>query len=341
MLRKATSNFSKTGKFLERFAGHKYYNTSTRALLEQQQLVNHQRNFNLIPILQYPLVSKFHTSLFNYKEFTMQNMQPVPGNAINISQARNNNIANQQGSNAEAAPATPANNQQQKQAHALHPSLQPVVLQPIAYVESCFREKNGCPRQPLLATLAKARIEISSKVFNNPYGTLEGIEGFSHIWIMFLFHLNDNIAANYVGSGQQQQQDEDAATTTSTSEEPAAAEQTQPEQQQQQQGKKNDGKASSGNSNAQQQQSSLFDKTSVRPPRMDGTRLGVFACRAPYRPNPIGITVAKLESIEKKQGNMILHLSGIDLVDTTPIIDIKYVFCFFLNLQFICKSFVG
>lgn len=56
-----------------------------------------------------------------------------------------------------------------------------------------------------------------------------------------------------------------------------------------------------------------------------GDRVGIFASRAPYRPNPIGITVAKLESIEKKNGNVILHLSGIDLVDSTPILDIKYV----------------
>lgn len=62
----------------------------------------------------------------------------------------------------------------QKNQNNLHPSLQPVVLQPIAYVESCFKEKNGTPRQPLLATLAKARIELSSKMFNNPIGTIEG-----------------------------------------------------------------------------------------------------------------------------------------------------------------------
>ena len=63
----------------------------------------------------------------------------------------------------------------------------------------------------------------------------------------------------------------------------------------------------------------------VRPPRLGGnTREGVFATRSPFRPNPIGLSSVKLERIEfdPKLGP-VLHVSGADLMDGTPIYDIK------------------
>lgn len=63
----------------------------------------------------------------------------------------------------------------------------------------------------------------------------------------------------------------------------------------------------------------------VRPPRLGGNvRKGVFATRAPFRPNPIGLSSVRLESIEwnTPQG-AVLHISGADLMDGTPIYDIK------------------
>lgn len=63
----------------------------------------------------------------------------------------------------------------------------------------------------------------------------------------------------------------------------------------------------------------------VRPPRLGGnTRLGVFATRSPFRPNPIGLSCVRLEKLEPNtpQGP-ILHVAGADLMDSTPIYDIK------------------
>ena len=63
----------------------------------------------------------------------------------------------------------------------------------------------------------------------------------------------------------------------------------------------------------------------VRPPRLGGnTRMGVFATRSPFRPNPIGLSCVRLNGIEQTahQG-MVLHVSGADLMDGTPIYDIK------------------
>lgn len=65
-------------------------------------------------------------------------------------------------------------------------------------------------------------------------------------------------------------------------------------------------------------------KPKVKPPRLGGNKsLGVFATRSPLRPNPIGLSVVRLESIEQESGRVWLELSGIDLLDGTPVLDIK------------------
>ena len=63
----------------------------------------------------------------------------------------------------------------------------------------------------------------------------------------------------------------------------------------------------------------------VRPPRLGGNvRKGVFATRSPFRPNPIGLSSVKLEKVEiDPKFGPILHVSGADLMDGTPIYDIK------------------
>ena len=63
----------------------------------------------------------------------------------------------------------------------------------------------------------------------------------------------------------------------------------------------------------------------VRPPRLGGNqRLGVFATRSPFRPNPIGLSCVKLERVElDTPEGPVLHISGADLVDGTPIFDVK------------------
>lgn len=65
-------------------------------------------------------------------------------------------------------------------------------------------------------------------------------------------------------------------------------------------------------------------KATVRPPRLGGNRrMGVFASRSGFRPNPIGQSVAKLLGIERRKGILRLRLGGIDLLDGTPVLDIK------------------
>ncbi|GAD30650.1 conserved protein [Photobacterium leiognathi lrivu.4.1] len=75
----------------------------------------------------------------------------------------------------------------------------------------------------------------------------------------------------------------------------------------------------------------LFDQNleagwrpTVRPPRLGGNeRIGVFASRATFRPNGIGMSAVELKGVRHENGNVIIELGGVDLVDGTPIVDIK------------------
>jgi len=65
-------------------------------------------------------------------------------------------------------------------------------------------------------------------------------------------------------------------------------------------------------------------KPTVRPPRLGGNkRVGVFATRSPFRPNPLGLSSVKLLGLENTKDGLCLRVSGADLMDGTPIYDIK------------------
>lgn len=129
----------------------------------------------------------------------------------------------------------------------------------IAHIRSDFSTKFGIPRQSGLVDELTARI-----VFTPPYrsqAALRGLEGFSHLWIIWEFS---------------KARREDWSPT-------------------------------------------------VRPPRLGGnTRMGVFATRSPFRPNPIGLSCVRLEGIRREpELGCVLEVSGADLMDGTPILDIK------------------
>lgn len=67
------------------------------------------------------------------------------------------------------------------------------------------------------------------------------------------------------------------------------------------------------------------DSPTVRPPKLGGnTRVGVFASRSPFRPNPVGLSCVRLERVEiRSDGTPVLHVAGGDLADNTPVFDIK------------------
>jgi tRNA (adenine37-N6)-methyltransferase len=79
-------------------------------------------------------------------------------------------------------------------------------------------------------------------------------------------------------------------------------------------------------------------KATIKPPRLNGTSLGVFATRSPHRPNPIGLSLAKIVRVDESAGE--IFFEGLDLVNGTPILDIKpYVaFSDAPSVDEVCKS---
>lgn len=134
----------------------------------------------------------------------------------------------------------------------------PFVLEPIGIIHSCFKEKFGIPRQPGLVREARATLELLPP-FDRPEA-VRGLEGFSHVWLVFIFH---TIA-------------------------PGAWQPT------------------------------------VRPPRLGGNRrIGVFASRSGFRPNPVGLSAVELAGLRFPNGRAVLDIRGNDLLDGTPVLDIK------------------
>lgn len=130
-------------------------------------------------------------------------------------------------------------------------------MKPIGVIHSPFKEKFGIPRQSGLVPDARGFLELLPP-YNRPEA-LQALEGYSHVWLQFVFHL-------------------------------AQRDQWVP---------------------------------MVRPPRLGGNRkVGVFASRSPFRPNPLGLSLVKLERVVTS-GRIGLELSGIDLLDGTPVLDIK------------------
>ena len=132
-------------------------------------------------------------------------------------------------------------------------------MKTIATIHNDFSSKFGVPRQPGLVPEV-----ISTIVFEPEYRVAEalrGIEGYSHLWVIWRFH---------------------------------------------------------------QAERESWSPT-VRPPRLGGNeRVGVFATRSPFRPNPIGLSVVRLVAVERDERlGAVLRVSGADMVDGTPVLDIK------------------
>ncbi len=134
-----------------------------------------------------------------------------------------------------------------------------LTLRPIARIHSDFTTKFGIPRQSGLVPEQRGEIVLEPEY--RDANALRGLEGYSHIWLLWGFSAV-----------------------------------------------KREGWA-----------------PMVKPPRLGGNRrMGVFATRSPYRPNPIGLSCVRLDKLEARPGmGTVLCVSGADLMDGTPIYDIK------------------
>ena len=135
-----------------------------------------------------------------------------------------------------------------------------MIINPIAHIRTEFSEKFGIPRQSGLAASLRGTIVFEPEYRNAD--ALRGLEGFSHLWMIWEFSANTTAGA------------------------------WQP---------------------------------TVRPPRLGGNeRMGVFATRSPFRPNPLGLSCVEIDSVElDSPDGPVIHVKGADLMDGTPIYDIK------------------
>ena len=132
-------------------------------------------------------------------------------------------------------------------------------FEPIGRIQSPYSDKFGIPRQPGLVPSAEARLVLAPAYAREE--AFKGIDGFSHVWLIFLFH-DDCPQAGW--------------------------------------------------------------RPTVRPPRLGGReRMGVFASRAPYRPNCIGLSAVEHQGLERGPEGLFLRVRGADLLDGTPVLDIK------------------
>ncbi|EOK3051780.1 tRNA (N6-threonylcarbamoyladenosine(37)-N6)-methyltransferase TrmO [Escherichia coli] len=128
----------------------------------------------------------------------------------------------------------------------------------IGVIRSPYKEKFAVPRQPGLVKSANGELHLIAPY--NQADAVRGLEAFSHLWILFVFHQT-------MEGGR---------------------------------------------------------RPTVRPPRLGGNaRMGVFATRSTFRPNPIGMSLVELKEVVCHKDCVILKLGSLDLVDGTPVVDIK------------------
>ena len=128
----------------------------------------------------------------------------------------------------------------------------------IGVIRSPYKEKFAVPRQPGLVKSCSGELHLVPPY--NQADAVRGLEAFSHLWVLFVFH--QTMEGGW--------------------------------------------------------------RPTVRPPRLGGNaRMGVFATRSTFRPNPIGMSLVELRDIRCHKEHVILELGGLDLVDGTPVVDIK------------------
>ncbi|WP_312455112.1 tRNA (N6-threonylcarbamoyladenosine(37)-N6)-methyltransferase TrmO [Pseudescherichia sp.] len=128
----------------------------------------------------------------------------------------------------------------------------------IGVIRSPYKEKFAVPRQPGLVKSGGGELHLIAPY--NQADAVRGLEAFSHLWLLFIFH--QTMEGGW--------------------------------------------------------------RPTVRPPRLGGNaRMGVFATRSTFRPNPIGMSLVELKGIRCQGEQVILDLGSLDLVDGTPVVDIK------------------
>ena len=208
-------------------------------------------------------------------------------------------------------------------------------MKPISHIHTDLPQKFGIPRNSFLAPHLQGRIVFEPEYALN--SAVAGIDSFSHLWLLWRFENGEPGGGATDVTGD--------ARTSAAGGSGAGAPDTASEETPDNRGDEStilphsttNEQEAEGSAVAKKVIKNADDETpataspkptrwspTVRPPRLGGAeRVGVFATRSPFRPNPIGLTCVKLDRVELTDAGPIIHVLGADLRDGTPIYDIK------------------
>ena len=208
-------------------------------------------------------------------------------------------------------------------------------MKPIAHIHTDLPQKFGIPRNSFLAPHLQGRIVFEPEYALN--SAVAGIDSFSHLWLLWRFENGEPGGGATDVTGD--------ARTSAAGGSGAGAPDTASEETPDNRGDEStilphsttNEQEAEGSAVAKKVIKNADDETpataspkparwspTVRPPRLGGAeRVGVFATRSPFRPNPIGLTCVKLDRVELTDAGPVIHVLGADLRDGTPIYDIK------------------
>ena len=208
-------------------------------------------------------------------------------------------------------------------------------MKSIAHIHTDLPQKFGIPRNSFLAPHLQGRIVFEPEYALN--SAVAGIDSFSHLWLLWRFENGEPGGGATDVTGD--------ARTSAAGGSGAGAPDTASEETPDNRGDEStilphsttNEQEAEGSAVAKKVIKNADDETpataspkptrwspTVRPPRLGGAeRVGVFATRSPFRPNPIGLTCVKLDRVELTDAGPIIHVLGADLRDGTPIYDIK------------------
>ena len=208
-------------------------------------------------------------------------------------------------------------------------------MKPISHIHTDLPQKFGIPRNSFLAPHLQGRIVFEPEYALN--SAVAGIDSFSHLWLLWRFENGEPGGGATDVTGD--------ARTSAAGGSGAGAPDTASEETPDNRGDEStilphsttNEQEAEGSAVAKKVIKNADDETpataspkptrwspTVRPPRLGGAeRVGVFATRSPFRPNPIGLTCVKLDRVELTDAGPVIHVLGADLRDGTPIYDIK------------------
>eukprot|EP00041_Stephanoeca_diplocostata_P003758 m.37720 g.37720 ORF g.37720 m.37720 type:complete len:549 (+) comp14585_c1_seq7:212-1858(+) len=185
----------------------------------------------------------------------------------------------------------------------------------VGTAETPFPDRRGTPRHGRLAPSTRGMIRLHRTLREG----LEGLDGYTHLWIVFVFNDNTDASKRVLGPikahGQKTNSGRGGVCLVNFDNDEGVCESTIQESSHRQR------RASDSGVTSDKYWSSTKAHVRVAPPALLGKRIGVYATRSPHHPNPIGLTLVKIEGVDVENGTV--SVSGIDLLNGTPVLDIK------------------